>query len=473
MGLNVPKFFDFAPHLPFRFEAEIFLGSKKLDASALKFAVQSVKISGAECDTAAAATYYGDGYKTIPVWNTSRTMTIDFEETDDMQVTRMFDEITNSQRNGTPWIVGVHLREFDTKFKRTVSDRFFKCTMQSFDEPAFSRTGRPGPVTVSATFIIMSETPWTAENAKNQNVGAAEQQNTSDVDLSNMFAAETKQLKNSQAIVAAAAEWKDEFDKAYQAGKDNKNSTSNVNMKLRPKIEAIQSIQDNEKQVAKENNLSYAAVAMANGGEQTQLSIRGLISKQVATNGSDKITKAELEKARKIQAELDNAYGGKELQKFVEELSNKQYLLGGKGKDGDISKAEGLDCSGGAGAWAERMGYHIDEAVDNAKSGRLVKKLVEQGATDVGQNYDSGLKPGDILNKSSTAAGNSGHVRIFLGYDGSGNMLISEVNGHEVADGMHKSAAGGRIDSVPISKMKKDGYIAVKIMDNAKARNKK
>lgn len=469
MKLAVTNFFDFAPHLPFRFEAELYLGSSDVDRDALKYAVQNVKISGAECNTANAATYYGNGYKTIPIWNVSRSMTITFEETDDLEVTRMLDKIVEQQRAGLPWVIGVHLREFDAKFNTVVSDRLYKCVLTSFDDPAFSRTGNPGPATVSASFNIMSEQPWSASNAENVGFGVANESGTAN--LAATLEDETKKLSNSQALVAGLKEWSDEFEKAYQAGKENKSSSNGVDTSVREKTEAITQIQNTEKQAAKENGLSYAAVAMANGGEKTKYAARGLMGGRVAADGHDEISKEELETARKIQADLDKAKYGKELQEFVEELSTKQYHLGGKGKDGDISKVKGVDCSGGAGAWAERMGFNVDEGTAGASNGGLVKQLVAQGATNVGQNFDTGLKPGDILSTTKNQAGN-GHVVIFLGYDGKGNMLISESNGEVLSEGVKQTSPGGRVSKMSLSKLKNDGYEAVKIMDVAKPRTK-
>lgn len=469
MGLAVTNFFDFAPHLPFRFEAELYLGSSNINQTVLKYTVQTVKISGAECNTTNAATYYGNGYKTIPIWNVSRSMTITFEETDNLEVTRMLDEIVEQQRAGLPWVIGVHLREFDAKFNTIVSDRLYKCVLASFDDPAFSRTGNPGPATVSATFNIMSEQPWSASNV--ENVGAGEANESETPDLTTVLEAETKKLANSQALVAGLKEWSDEFEKAYQAGKENKSSSGSADSSLREKTGAIVQIQNTEKQVAKENGLSYAAVAMANGGEKTKYAARGLMGERVAADGHDKITKEELETARKIQADLDKAKYGKELQEFVEELSTKQYHLGGKGKDGDMSKVKGVDCSGGAGAWAERMGFNIDEGTAGASNGGLVNQLVAQGATNVGQNFDNGLKPGDILSTTKNKAGN-GHAVIFLGYDGKGNMLISESNGEVLSEGVKQTSPGGRVSKMSLSKLKNDGYVAIKIMDAAKPRSK-
>ena len=171
MALAVKQFFDFRPHLPFRFEVEIF-GAGDALTETLKYSVQSVKITGTECDTSKAALYLGNGYKTIPIFNiASRTLTITFEETDGLRVISWLDTIIALQRNALPYVVGIRVKEFNTRFNRIVADKYYKCVLSTYDEPAFSRTGGPGIVSVSATFNIMSEQPWSQNLADAHDVG--------------------------------------------------------------------------------------------------------------------------------------------------------------------------------------------------------------------------------------------------------------------------------------------------------------
>lgn len=237
--------------------------------------------------------------------------------------------------------------------------------------------------------------------------------------------------------------------------------SSSRDYSVRPSSPKTEEIQANEKTAASAAKVSYLAMAMANGGEG-EIKGKGYELRK-------EITDSEMQKAKRLQETLDNTKGGKELQQFVDELSNKQYGYGKKGRDGEIETKSALDCSGAAGAWAERMGYDINENTASAKTGSLVKQLVSQGATDVGKNYDTGLKPGDILNKTSTKSGNTGHVVIFLGYDGDRNMIIAESSGRTGEGG--NISAGGRVRTVSIQGMKDAGYTGVKIMDNAKPRN--
>lgn len=239
-----------------------------------------------------------------------------------------------------------------------------------------------------------------------------------------------------------------------------KTSSSDPEWSLRAKSPKTQAIQDAEKEMAAATGVSYLAIAMANGGEAA-LYGKGFEERKV-------ITETEKAEAQRIQGELDKLPYGNLLQEFVSDLSEKQYWYGHKAKNGDLGSVEGLDCSAAMSAWATQVGYTIDQRDAGAKSGGLVRQLVAQGAEDVGKNYDTGLVPGDILNKSSTKKGNSGHVVMFLGYDNNGNMLIAESSGKTNEDKATDEwiSAGGRVKKVSIQKMKDDGYIGVKIMNN-------
>jgi len=239
-----------------------------------------------------------------------------------------------------------------------------------------------------------------------------------------------------------------------------KNSSSDPEWSLRAKSPKTQAIQDAEREMAAATGVSYLAIAMANGGEAA-LYGKGFEERKV-------ISESEKAEAQRIQGELDKLPYGNLLQEFVADLSEKQYWYGHKTKNGDLGSVEGLDCSAAMSAWATQVGYTIDQRDASAKSGGLVRQLVAQGAEDVGKNYDTGLVPGDILNKSSTKEGNSGHVVMFLGYDNNGNMLVAESSGKTGEDKATDEwiSSGGRVRKVSIQKMKDEGYIGVKIMNN-------
>lgn len=241
---------------------------------------------------------------------------------------------------------------------------------------------------------------------------------------------------------------------------DDKRAGKDPEWSLRTKSPKTQAIQDAEKETAAATGVSYLAIAMANGGESA-LYGKGFEERKV-------ITENEKAEAQKIQGELDKLPYGNLLQEFVADLSEKQYWYGHKTKNGDLSSVIGLDCSAAMSAWAIQVGYTIDQKDAGAKSGGFVRQLVAQGAENVGQNYDKGLVPGDILNKSSTKEGNSGHVVMFLGYDNNGNMLVAESSGRTNEDKETDEwiSSGGRVRKVSIQKMKNEGYIGVKIMNN-------
>lgn len=241
---------------------------------------------------------------------------------------------------------------------------------------------------------------------------------------------------------------------------DDKRAGKDPEWSLRAKSPKTQAIQDAEKEQAATTGVSYLAIAMANGGESA-LYGKGFEERKV-------ITENEKAEAQKIQGELDKLPYGNLLQEFVADLSEKQYWYGRKTKNGDLNSVIGLDCSAAVSAWAIQVGYTIDQKDAGAKSGGLVRQLVAQGAEDVGQNYDKGLVPGDILNKSSTKEGNSGHVVMFLGYDNDGNMLVAESSGRTNEDKETDEwiSSGGRVRKVSIQKMKNEGYTGVKIMNN-------
>lgn len=219
MALAVKKFFEFRPHLPFRFEVEIFAGLDSLTMP-LKYAVQSVKLSGTECDIGAGAVYFGNGYKTIPIFNiSSRTLTISFEETDQMRVLNFCDKIVASQRNGLPHVVGIRVSEFDTAFRTVVSDKYYKCIMKDYEEPAFSRTGGPGIVGITVTFNVMSEQPWNAH--ANHNVGKQEKTNLDDPAFVNTMDVARDSQQAPSLLIDHNGLMK-EFQEAYKAGKDAK-----------------------------------------------------------------------------------------------------------------------------------------------------------------------------------------------------------------------------------------------------------
>lgn len=228
---SVPKFFkDFQPHLPFRFVAQFFTGGDTAQyAAGLQFAISSLKFGSIDCDTSTGAFYFGNGYHTIPIYDTSsRTIDITFEETDDMQVIKLLDAIAEKQRFGLPYVVGIGITEFEEHMSKEVHQRLYVCVLSSYDEPSFSRSGGVSLVTVNATFNVMSEQLWTGaapksgfgeQAATNPNGGlAAELRGKADKTKSSGFGENMSQWAVDFAKDLAAGK-KREADKAEEEEK--------------------------------------------------------------------------------------------------------------------------------------------------------------------------------------------------------------------------------------------------------------
>jgi len=164
--------------------------------------------------------------KTIPIFNiASRTLTITFEETDGLRVISWLDTIIALQRNALPYVVGIRVKEFNTRFNKIVSDKYYKCVLSTYDEPAFSRTGGPGIVAVSATFNIMSEQPWSQNLADAHDVGRGKAIED-DAGLTTALAAATDNTQPVKPLVENLTQWTNEFKDAYEAGKKDEQASS-------------------------------------------------------------------------------------------------------------------------------------------------------------------------------------------------------------------------------------------------------
>lgn len=153
MGLAVKRFFQTIPQLPFRFVTDFVKAGE--EQSSLRFAVRSVKYNEAEGNTSDAAVYYGNGYYTIPLWDiSSRSLSITFEETDNMKVTKFLDSIAEVSYNASPLMIAVIVREYDNMFLNPMKGRCYWCFLQDYDEPSFARTGGPSVVSITANFVV-------------------------------------------------------------------------------------------------------------------------------------------------------------------------------------------------------------------------------------------------------------------------------------------------------------------------------
>lgn len=153
MGLAIKRFFQTIPQLPYRFVTD-FVKAGEVQSS-LRFAVRSVKYSEAEGNIEDGAVYYGNGYYTIPLWDiSSRSLSITFEETDNMKVTKFLDSIAEKSYNASPLMIAVIVREYDNMLLNPMKGRCYWCFLQDYDEPSFARTGGPSVVSITANFVV-------------------------------------------------------------------------------------------------------------------------------------------------------------------------------------------------------------------------------------------------------------------------------------------------------------------------------
>lgn len=210
--MNVTGFLRFTPHLPFRYVATIYDGlMDENKTSNHQFAVSSITINNPDCDASAGATFYGDGFFTIPVFNlASRTMDITFEETDDLQISRLFAAAVDSNFHSSPYLLAIGITEFARDMSSVIRRRIYYGFIKSYTEPSFSRTGNPGVVTIDCTFQIMSERNWDGKGISDVGVMKNE---TPVEDLSVINNYGTKVDPKTKTSVVPA-EWKAAFDKS-------------------------------------------------------------------------------------------------------------------------------------------------------------------------------------------------------------------------------------------------------------------
>lgn len=232
-GIVPSRVFSFKPHLPFRFAVQFITGETPTDETLARYqyTVKSCKVSQMSGDTAAAAIHGGDGYYTIPIFDTaSRTLEIEFEETDDMRIMNFLDDIIVKQRFGLPFVVGIVVHQFDYKMKDPISSRLYSCILEEYDEPSFARTGSPNLVTAAAKFIIMAEQTWNGVDSVQGLFGqqiAVKAEDISDLTgLAAKFKEESKGMVIDDKLKAQAEEWKKKTQE--EIAKEAQQSTQNA-----------------------------------------------------------------------------------------------------------------------------------------------------------------------------------------------------------------------------------------------------
>lgn len=423
-GLSVVKFWDVRPKLPFRFNTTFFTGINAKSDSRLPFCVNNITLPKMEGSASEGSMYLGNTIFTVPVWNiASRKLEITFEETDDMLISQFLGTLMHLTFGRVPYKITVVVTEFEEHMRLgDSSSTAYICHLLSFEEPQFKRDGQAGQVTMSATFIVDAVVENWTENSG---------------------------VVTGARNVAASNEFNPELDSIYEDYQNEKFTFGNVNFGatadeangLRQRSQAVLNRQAAVKEAAKANGTSYLAMSMANGSDKKKSS-------------DTTLTDDEIKHAQEIQKQLDSTATGKALQTFAEELSTKSYGWGMKGKDGDISKTDGIDCSGAVGAWVEQQGYSVDECTAGASNGGLAKQLEDQGVKQKNLNQ---MKVGDIVTTTSHGGG-VGHTMIFAGYDSNGNAYFVDSSG---------SAGGGTV-SYTQAELEKNGYKAYNTSERKK-----
>lgn len=420
MALAVKKFFHTIPQLPYRFVADFVVDGAMADN--MRFAVRSVKYQEAEGNTSDGAVYYGNGYYTIPIWDISaRSLSISFEETDDMKVTQMLDGIASKSFNRTPIMFAVVVREYDNMFLRVLRGRCFWVHLQDYDEPAMSRTGGPSVVSINANFVVRA---------------VSNDFKIDDITLAKRIGDMNKALKtfNTQKDTAKNS-WSKELQKTRDATKEN--TTFEVDLKQFAAKSDTRYRDDTNGYKGTQNALQFmekAAHGMKEDGKQVALLSVVAANNASGTRGKNMgdttLNDNEAAFARKLNKGLQSTKGGQIISQVYEENKNVAYHLGNKHADPDNGK--GLDCSGYVITYLQRMGY-TDISFNNSAStgnqkGGLEYALREKGVKEV---TDLGaLKPGDVVT-AGWKGKEMGHTMVFVGYadDGSGDMIFTDSSG--------------------------------------------
>ena len=157
--LNVNKFFDFKPHLPFRFLVQFFTGD--INSDNFRFYTQSVQLHTIDGDSGSGQISLGNSFKNSIVYDvSSRGLEISFEETDRMEISNFVDEIYNKQFHGNPVPIGILITEYSSDMRRKIMEKLYISILEGYSEPSFSREGNPNIASNSLTFIVMSEHKW-------------------------------------------------------------------------------------------------------------------------------------------------------------------------------------------------------------------------------------------------------------------------------------------------------------------------
>lgn len=416
MGLAVKKFFHTLPQLPFRFVVDFAKGDGKLPDK-LKYAVRSVKFTDAEGNTSEGAIYYGNGSFTIPVWDiTARSLSITFEETDDMFVTKFADDIAALSFNSTPLRLAVVVREYDNMMYKVLKGRCYWVELLDYDEPQFARTGGPSVVSITMNFIVKA---------------ISEDYAVSDDELKRILNKTNMQL--SQFNAPREDEIGGKYQKLLKSAEDT-HFDSTINLKALEEYEfekgdgsssgdKFRYRDDSAKYQTLQKNMAAIKEKSAQTGA-SELALAGANNASGKGNvGDATITNEEMLQARKLDKQLQSTATGRALVTTFARNDTKAYQLGGgHGRAGD----PGMDCSAFVGEVLKDAGFDINVASAYAGSGSLEQQIKANGVKekDVG-----GLKPGDVVVSRKTKGSQYGHTMVYVGTDDKGEMIFADASG--------------------------------------------
>lgn len=157
MALSIVPFYSLKPHLPFRYKTKWYIGfGDTKQKETLSYCVTSVTLPKIEIENSQGFSYFGDSFISMPTFSPGkRRLSIVFEETDDMLVSRTLDELLQRGYSKTPYFITIEITQFNEHFTKGIT-KGYVCHLSSYDEPQFKRDGQAQAITINASFIVDS-----------------------------------------------------------------------------------------------------------------------------------------------------------------------------------------------------------------------------------------------------------------------------------------------------------------------------
>lgn len=129
----------------------------------MKFNVKSVSLPNWAIDCSDTRMRFGSTQFAIPVFNfSSSTLSIEFIETEGMEVTsfltNLFNGITGGDKYWTvvsPYTVKLKIDEFDYTYQTVLNSHIYVVKIKSIGQPEFSNTAKGEPITLTAEFNVV------------------------------------------------------------------------------------------------------------------------------------------------------------------------------------------------------------------------------------------------------------------------------------------------------------------------------